>query len=401
MIITMVIDQYGYENNGTTISTRRFVEALRSHGHTVRICAACPKDLPKEQDVFAMKERFVPIASHVAKKQGILFGSPDPTLFREAFRDADVIHFLMPFHFDKIGLEIAQEMDKPITAAFHVQPENVTSNVFGLNRFEPANRMIYNIFHRFYRNFTHIHCPSQFIADELARNGYSEAKLHVISNGVGSTFTPDRKAKPDRWKDKFVILNIGRMSPEKRQDVLIEAVRGSKYRDKIQILFAGKGPKLKKYSKMGETLPNPPHFGFYTKDELVNVINYSDLYVHSADIEIEAIACVEAFTCGLVPVIADSPKSATKQFALHQEHNLFRHGDVSDLTAKIDKMYEDRQLLRTLSEEYVGYAKQFSVDYSVLKIEDMFHEAIREHKLKKLIKITSERSSYRRAEEAY
>ena len=34
----------------------------------------------------------------------------------------------------------------------------------------------------------------------------------------------------------------------------------------------------------------------------------SDLYVHAADVEIEAMSCMEAFAGGLVPVIANSPQ---------------------------------------------------------------------------------------------
>ena len=43
------------------------------------------------------------------------------------------------------------------------------------------------------------------------------------------------------------------------------------------------------------------------------------------DAEIEAIACIEAFSCGLVPVIAGSEQSATPQFAL-DERSLFNAG---------------------------------------------------------------------------
>ena len=44
--------------------------------------------------------------------------------------------------------------------------------------------------------------------------------------------------------------------------------------------------------------------------------------MHSADAEIEAISCIEAFACGNVPIIANSPNSATKQFALVKESYL-------------------------------------------------------------------------------
>lgn len=57
------------------------------------------------------------------------------------------------------------------------------------------------------------------------------------------------------------------------------------------------------------------------------------------DAEIEAISCMEAFASGLVPVIANSAKSATPQFAL-DERSLFTAGDSGDLTQKIDYWLE-------------------------------------------------------------
>ena len=79
----------------------------------------------------------------------------------------------------------------------------------------------------------------------------------------------------------------GRYSNEKRQDLLIKAVEHSKYRDKIQIILAGNGPTEKTLRKLGKTLPNPPIMCFLSKDELIEVINFCDLYVHCSDIEIE------------------------------------------------------------------------------------------------------------------
>ena len=67
----------------------------------------------------------------------------------------------------------------------------------------------------------------------------------------------------------------------------------------------------------------------------MNLRSETDLYVHAADAEIEAISCIEAFSSGIVPVIANSPKSATPQFAL-DERSLFQAGSSDDLAAKID-----------------------------------------------------------------
>ena len=102
-----------------------------------------------------------------------------------------------------------------------------------------------------------------------------------------------------------------------------------------------------------------------------------DLYVHAADVEIEAISCIEAFSCGLVPVIANSQLSATKQFALCN-NSLFVPGNAQDLADKIDFWIEHPEIKKEYSEKYIESSHQYRLDYCVDRMVDMFHEAIEE-----------------------
>ena len=188
-----------------------------------------------------------------------------------------------------------------------------------------------------------------------------------------------KKEKLPEFKDKFVITMIGRYSNEKRQDVLIDAVLKSKYTDKIQLVLAGKGPKETKYKKLGNALKNKPVMKFYSKDELISLLKSTDLYVHSADAEIEAISCIEAFACGNVPIIANSKNSATKQFALVKE-SLFEAGNSDDLANKIDFWIENESYRKEMELKYSQNAEKYRLKNSIIKMEEMFKDAIREYK---------------------
>jgi glycosyltransferase involved in cell wall biosynthesis len=67
----------------------------------------------------------------------------------------------------------------------------------------------------------------------------------------------------------------------------------------------------------------------------LKIINYSDLYVHASDAESEAISCIEAFSCGKVPIISDSKVSATNHFAL-DPRCLFKAGKSESLRERIE-----------------------------------------------------------------
>ena len=102
----------------------------------------------------------------------------------------------------------------------------------------------------------------------------------------------------------------------------------------------------------------------------MRVINCADLYVHPAEVEIEAISCLEAISCGLVPVISDSPRSATRFFAL-DEKNLFACSDPDSLAQKIDYWLDHPEEKAARRAAYLGYTKQFDHDHCMDLMEQM------------------------------
>ena len=373
MKILLVIDTYDTNNNGTSISAQRFAAVLREHGNEVKILTTGePAD-----DKFVLKEFKVPLFNDLIHSYGFQFAAVDLDIIREAVRWADVVHCMMPFALEAAAKYIADQEHKPSTAAFHIQPENMTSSV-GLGKVERVNDRFYQVFdYVLYSRFTHIHTPSQFMADELVKHGY-KAKIHVISNGIDPAFVYTKRPKEPQYEGKILIVMVGRLASEKRQDVVINAVPFSKYADKIQLVFAGKGPKYNEYVELGKRLKNMPLFLFLSQSELINRLAQADLYVHASDMESEAISCIEAFATGLVPVIANSEMSATPQFAL-DGRSLFAPGRPKDLARAIDWWLDHPEEKARMELEYAEAAKKYNIHESVRQCEQMFREAIEEN----------------------
>ena len=373
MKIVLVIDQFDDANNGTTISARRFAKALKDHGNEVRVIA-----IGKPADYkYAVKQmKFLPVMEHLVTSQGMRLAIPNKHVFEKAAAWADVVHFMMPSPLAVTGLRHVEKLGIPHTAAFHCQPENITYT-FHLGRSKRANDLLYSGFRdTFYNRFTHIHCPSNMIANQLRQHGYT-AQLHVISNGISPQYFYGKQPKEDWMEGYFNILMVGRYAGEKRQDVLIEACARSHHAKEIQVILAGKGPLKKKYRKLAEKLPNPIVMQFYEPERLIEILHMADLYVHTSDAEIEAMSCMEAFACGLVPIIAESSRSATPQFAL-DGRSLFPAGDSAALAAQIDWWIEHPEERKTMELRYAEHAKQYALEESIKKTEEMFRMAIAE-----------------------
>lgn len=376
MVITIVADVFGESNNGTTMTVKRLIENLKKRGHEIRIVSPTPSDEPGR---YTLQTRNFYVFNDYLASNGVELAKPDEKILEAAFSGADVVHIVLPFKTGKAAIRLAKQMHVPVTTAFHCQAENVTSHVF-LKDFKPANDLIYKYFYDTFYKYAHfVHCPSQMIANLLKEHGY-DMDLRIISNGIAENFHPiDDAQRPAAWENQFLIGFVGRLSAEKMHATLVEAVRLSKYSDKIQLVFAGDGPKKAAIEKEGHTLSHTPHIAFYRQDELINLLNSLDLYVHPSDVEIEAISCLEALACGCVPVISDSPRSATNHFAL-DERSIFHAGDPQSLADKIDYWIEHPQERIEMKAKYAAYAEQYRIEKCVDQMEEMFRDAVAYYK---------------------
>lgn len=381
MKILLVVDQYYAENNGVTVSARRFAQVLTDHGHEIRVLTCREKANLKDSSyqAYLVPKLSLPGFNHLIAAQGMTIAKPDKDVVQEAVEWADLVHFLLPFPLARCSVKMAKKLGKPYTGAFHVQAENITSSLH-LAKFRFANSAVYHFFYRNVYHFCqHIHCPSNFIASELKKRGYKKQKMHVISNGIDPDFVYRKIPKSEEFAGKFTILMIGRLSVEKRQNVLIRGIKKSRYADRIQLVLAGKGPKEKRLRRKGKKLPHPVHIEFFSKPDLLDMIAMSDLYVHAANMEIEAMSCMEAFASGLVPVIANSKKSATPQFAL-DDRSLFKAGNSRDLARKIDYWIEHEDERKEMEHAYSGLGQKYQLEDCVRQAEQMFENAVIEQR---------------------
>ena len=387
MKILLISDQFYAANNGMTISGRRFARALIAHGHEVRVVSTDQEQkagefwdtLPGQAEAaqacreYIMQKQYIPLFDKLVSSQGMTFAKTDKAKLEKAIEWADIIHLLVPFALSHHAIQIARKMGKPFTGAFHVQPENITASIH-MRHMQFINRGIYAWFrHYIYKYCGYIHCPSNFIAGELRKNGY-QSKLRVISNGIDPDFTYRKKDKPDALSNRYLILMIGRLSIEKRQDVLIRAIAQSKYKDRITLMLAGQGPRKERLLRLAKKEKINMKIDFYKKEDLLRLIEICDLYVHAADMEIEAMSCMEAFSAGLVPVISNSVRSATPQFAL-DERSLFEAGSSADLARKIDYWLEHEEEKKQMELAYSKSAQKYNLDDCVRAAEQMFADA--------------------------
>lgn len=385
MTVVIVADVLGKENNGTTIACMNLIRSLRAKGHEVRIVCGDQDKKGTEGYYIVPTFNFGKALNRYVQKNGVVIAKKDDHILEDAICNADVVHLPTPFGLARAALKIARSHGIPVTASFHCQAQNVTSHLFLMNS-SFANKIVYrNFYKHVYQYVDAIHYPTNFIRREFEQQVHKTTNAYVISNGVNAIYTKRAVEKPEELKDKFVILFIGRYSKEKTHKYLIKAVSQSRYRDRIQLIFAGAGPLEEKLMQLSDEYKiNRPIMKFFSREALVDVINYSDLYCHPAQIEIEAIACLEAISCGTVPVINNSPLSATREFAICPE-NLFAENDSVDLAAKIDYWIEHGAEKEACAKKYLDYTVKFNQAACMDAMEQMLLEVTEQHEKKNTV----------------
>ena len=189
----------------------------------------------------------------------------------------------------------------------------------------------------------------------------------IISNAitVSQNKTPSRADLPVKTPDSFLIWFTGRITPEKRLDILLDSFIALR-RDGLNILLAicGEGkPNLTNHLKnkvRQEGMQEHVSFLGYRKD-WHDLARQADLFVLPSTSEGMPNVLFEAMFLGLpciatdIPVICDTVK--------HKENVwMVKAGSQSSLSEGIQLMYQSADLRKQLAQTGQLYAKSFSVE---------------------------------------
>lgn len=325
--IAVVIDPWDYPFNGTVVSTRRFILALRKAGYQFQLLALPG---PGVESGEAFEQLSIPGANSIINAMRAPLAKPDRAKIRTLLDGCDLLHVQYPFFLAWAAIEEARALNIPVVCSFHVQPENILQNLRLPSR--TLSRLLYRLFvHFIYQRADHVVAPSAFAAGLLKANGLSRP-VSVVPNGV-----PDRFFRIERQPrgGRYLMLSVGRLAREKQQETLLHAVALCRHRDNVDIVLAGVGPRERSLGKLAARLGLAARIGWVEDDELLDLYGQADVFVHAGTIELEGMSVFEAMAAGNTVVVSDSPESACAAI-IHEANARFHKGDAADLAERID-----------------------------------------------------------------
>lgn len=178
-------------------------------------------------------------------------------------------------------------------------------------------------------------CPSEFMKRQLDSNPLLEEKTVMLRNFVkraeGEQGSADKRRKSD------YVLYFGRFSEEKGIDTLLAACRAL---PEIPFVFAGSGPLEPQVDQVG----NVENKGFVTGKSLRRLIAGARFSVYPSEwYENCPFSVMESQIYG-TPVLVSDLGGAPELVQAGRTGDLFRGGDVEELTAHIKELWENPKL---------------------------------------------------------
>jgi len=204
--------------------------------------------------------------------------------------------------------------------------------------------------------FDHIVVVSERMKNQVLSLRVPERKVSLLNNCIiadryhKDPFDKGFKAELGFTQDTVLIGSIGRLSPEKGQDILIQAASEVLRRNNnARFIFVGVGPEQPKLASLSEKLGIADYIKFvgYHKD-MQRIYNSLDLVVQSSYTEGLPNVLLEALLME-VPVVA-TDVGGTPEIIKEQETGiLINPGAIDEMVEQINKYFDNSDYFQNMA----------------------------------------------------
>ena len=366
----MVVDPWHYPFNGTVVSARRFIHALTDR-FKFHILVAQEHGQPLEPDCVGFPRVRIPGFDSIIDRMKAPLAKSDRSKLQQVIADSDLLHVQFPFFLGHSAIAEARRQEKPVVVSFHVQPENILSNLNISSRWLVAAMYRFFVW-RFYSRADCVIAPSQFAADLLRQAGLT-TPVTVLSNGVTEDFFVDRS--PPQEGSRFHVVSVGRLAAEKQQHQLLDAIAQSRFKPDIQLSLVGTGPQQGRLEAQARRLGVDATICRVSDATLRGLYQHADLFVQTSAVELEGMSVLEAMAAGCPVLINQATTSAVPEFVIAPEAT-YAMNDVSDLTRKLDALLASQELRVNAGRANREIARGRAHGHSVQALTDIYHKVL-------------------------
>jgi glycosyltransferase involved in cell wall biosynthesis len=349
---------------GVATVTHNLSQDLASAGHHVWVIAPSEGHYHQHTQHGAVQvHRFASFEWPTYIGQRIAF--PPVTPLRRLLHSVqpDVVHIHSPIVLGNVAQLWSSALHVPVVATNHYMPMNMspslsTDPLLG----KSFEALAYSYLVSFYNRCDFVTAPTVTALDLLKRHGL-RVPSQPISNGIDLTqFTPGTRDEALRRRydlpaDRPILLYLGRLSEEKRVQVLLEAM--TQLRTPAHLAIGGDGPAAADLEAQAEALGVRSRVSFLGRiadEDLVATYRLADLFVMPSVAELQSVATLEAMAVGLPVVAADA--GALPELVVEDESGLrFTPNDSAALADRLTCLSHDVPMRQRMGRQAMQVAR--------------------------------------------
>ncbi len=408
MIIGFFIDEYLPRLLGPATSTLAYKQALEALGHTVYIVAPAEPGYEDKDDKIIRIPSFDPRILKSKTRLAVLYPGLAKKLASHKF---DIVHSQTQFALGILAHETAKLLKVPhITTMHTVYAELMDQYKVDAYLALAILSVVYPIYFRtmpefdwhigeraedrlrikdqawragnvFLNHSDGVIAPSEHIAKSLKEYGLKQ-KCYVLPNGINVTKLkkltkqPLPKDIPAKGKDIWVVC-VSRLSPEKRQRALVEAMHYVQDK-RVKLLLVGPGPSEDEIRRLvtERSLQDRVYvLGRREPDTVPSIMAHSDIFaLASYRFDNQPMVILEALVAGCPLVYCDD--KLTEGFT--KENSLLSGGPTPESLAKaINELATDSKKLHAMSGASAKLSAKFDINALAKKLESIYLETIK------------------------
>lgn len=291
----------------------------------------------------------------------------------------DVYHIQDPFVMGFVGMYYARRFRKPLIGTYHTLYEEYAAHL-SKGKYKKVMQYVFGKTSWSYIRLFFSRCgvtiaPGNEIAKVLIEHGITNVK--VIPNGIDFDRIKNTQKFDIRKIHKIprnakIILNLGRISFEKKIEVLLKAFKELNNKN-YYLLIVGKGPSLKNYENMAKTmnLKNVIFTDYVDDKYIASYYNAADIFAMPSDTETFSLVTLEALAAGK-PVVGPN-YLGTKDLIIDNFNGLkFNRGDYIDMAAKISLILNNNKLKNSLGKNAKKFSEKYSIEKTTNQLIDVY-----------------------------
>ncbi|PWW07479.1 glycosyltransferase involved in cell wall biosynthesis [Paenibacillus cellulosilyticus] len=380
MRLAIFTDTYEPEVNGVARTLGRWTDFLRRQGIEVMVFAPDPAMDHTSQQTSIQVQRFTSFPFFLYPECRLAVPNPVPVRRALQLFQPTLIHVATPFNMGLFGIHYAKKYRIPLVASYHTH----------FDRYLPyynlqwMAKLLWRYMEWFHHECRMIFVPSPSTKAQLVGRGWRGERLLVWPRGIkADQFYPgvnrselELPASCTITPEQFVVLYVGRLSPEKDVGIAIDAF--DKFRrshpDAV-MLIAGDGPSASELAARVTREQLPIHFlGFQSMPALRELYAAADAFMFPSATETFGNVVLEAMACG-APVIGARAGGVADTVTHGVNGLLCDPGHVDSFVDALERLYHDPEERGRLSARGLAYSRNQSWDAIFGRLLSQFLEA--------------------------